>query len=76
MLKITKGVTTIELLGDAQTMVCTRFINNRLCMLIMYCNGSIGDYATKFNRAIELTNDMFVTFDRVRREAMESGANL
>lgn len=70
MLKITKNATTIELLNDAQTMVCTRFVNNKLRMLIMYCDGSVGDYATKFNRAIELTDDMFEAFDRIRREAM------
>ena len=70
MLKITKNATTVELSNDATTMVCTRFVNNKLRMLIMYCNSSIGDYATKVNRAIELTDDMFEMFDRIRREAM------
>lgn len=71
MLKITKNATTIELLSDGVTMVCTRFVNNKLRVLIMLCNGSVSDYASKFNRAIELTNDMFETFDRISREAME-----
>lgn len=70
MLKITKNATTVELLNDATTMVCTRFVNNKLRMLIMLCDGSVGDYANKFNRAIELTDDMFEMLDRIRREAM------
>lgn len=74
MLKITKNATTIELLDDGITMVCTRFVNNKLRLIIMLCTGSVGDYANKFNRAIELTDDMFETFDRIRHEAMVSEA--
>ena len=68
MLQFTQGTTTVIVLGD-NVIQTTRFIHNRLCMLLTKCDGTIGDFAKKVNKVSELNDEMFEDFDRIRRES-------
>lgn len=70
MLRFTNGTTTINVL-DTNIIQVTRFIHCRLCMLLMECDGSIGDLAKKVNKTSELSDEMFEDFDRIRRESID-----
>lgn len=69
MLKVQVLTTTIVVESDV--MICTRVVRNRINKIIMFCDGTIGDFGAKCNRVAKLDDDLFEEFDRVRR-AMET----
>ncbi len=65
MLKVQVLTTTIVVESDV--MICTRLIRNRINKIIMFCDGTIGDFGAKCNRVAKLDDDLFEDFDRFRR---------
>ena len=72
MLKVQVLTTTI--ITEANVMVCTRFVRNRIAKVILFCDGTMGDFGAKCNRVAKLDDDLFEEFDRIRI-AMEAEDN-
>lgn len=69
MLIIVLQRTTISLEGN--TMLCTRFIANRIYKVVMEIDGTTKDYTTKCNRIAMVDDELFVIFDGIRRDSGE-----
>ena len=64
MLKVQVLTTTI--VTEANVMICTRFVRNRIAKVILFCDGTMGDFGAKCNRVAKLDDDLFEEFDRIR----------
>lgn len=71
MLSITIKGTTCTLQEDFQTIHCTRVISNRICLVITKCGPTTIEFTTIVNRMVGLDDELFNTFDRIRRESIE-----
>ena len=73
MLKVQVLTTTIVVESDV--MICTRVVRNRINKIIMFCDGTMGDFGAKCNRVAKLDDDLFEDFDRIQRTMQAEVAN-
>ena len=59
-----------RLIIEPNELIAIRLIGNHQCSIIMKLNNSIDDLIDKSNKATRLSDDLFIEFDRIRREAL------
>jgi len=70
MFNVKKGDTNIEV--QAELIVCTRLINNRLNRIITQVDGTTIDLNKKILRVSGLDNEVFEEFARIQMEALDA----
>jgi len=60
-------LTRTTIIMSEERLYASRIYNSRLLSIYINLDGTIGDALSKIKRARELSNDMFVDFDRLRR---------